>query len=133
MGDEQEHGLATGVELAVGGDPNLIVVAQHEAKLDLFDFFFGARGAVDKGRAVKVVAQANLLDAIGRKEAFSHEAALDDRLKANGLAVVLRAVEISDDDVRTGAEEGRAADAVLGAVVAQDDFDDRDGLVLIDR
>ena len=56
----------------------------------------------------------------------------DDRLKADGLAVVLGAVEIGDDDVRTGAEEGRTADAVLGAVVAQDDFNDRDGLILID-
>ena len=133
MGDEQEHGLTAGVELAVGGDPDLIVVAQHEAEFDLFDFFFGARGAVDKGRAVKVVAQADLLGPIGRKEALPHEATLDDRLKADGLAVVLGAVEIGDDDVRTGAEEGRTADAVLGAVVAQDDLDDRNGLVLIDR
>ena len=133
MGDEQEHGLAARVELAVGGDPHLIVVAQHEAELDLFDLFFGPRSAVDKGRAVKVVAQADFLDAVGRQEAFPHEPALDDRLKANGLAVVLGSVEIGDDDVRAGAEEGRAANAVGRAVVAQDDLDDRDGLVLIDR
>ena len=131
LGHQERHVALRLVELVVGGHPHLVVVAQDIAELDTDDLLLRAAGVVDETGAVEVVAQTDLLGAVGGQVAVALEAALDDRREADLLAPVDAAVVEGDDDVRTGGEEGCAA-AVLGGVVAQDHLDEGQGLVLVD-
>ena len=130
--DEQQNLLAVEVDLAVRGHPDLIVVAQRQQEFDLGDFVLGKTGPIDKIRAIEIVHQPHLFRPVGGDKALLQEAALDDRLKANGLARVLRAIAIGDLHVRRIGKKRRAAHAVFGRVVAQHELDERDGFVLSD-
>ena len=84
--DEQQDLLAVEVDLAVRGHPDLVVVAQRQQEFNLGDFVLGKAGLIDKARAVEVVHEPHLLRPVGCDKALLQEAALDNRLKANGLA-----------------------------------------------
>ena len=130
---QQQHGFAAAIGLVIGRHPHLIVVANGQLELDFGNFFFGTRGPVDEGRRVEVVEQADLFRAIGRDEAFLDEPSLDGWFKADFPAVVNSAVVVGNDDVRTHREEGGSTAAVCGRVVAEDQFDKGNGLVLVNR
>ena len=130
--DEQQDLLAVEIDLAVRGHPDLVVVAQRQQEFDLGDFVLGKTGPIDKIRAIEIVHQPHLLRPVGGDKTLLQEAALDDRLKANGLARFLRAIAIGDLHVRRIGKKRCAAHAVFGRIVAQHELDQRDSFVLPD-
>ena len=91
---------------------------------------FGKRGPIDKGRAVEVVAQADLLGAVGGDIALLDKATLNDRLELDVFAGINGAVLVGNQDVRAGLKESGSARLVARGIVAQDDLNQRHGLVL---
>ena len=130
-GDHQEDGVVAAASLAVGRGLHFVVVAQHQVELDFANLRFVLRRDQQKIRAVEVVAQADLLVAVGRDKPLLREAAFDDRFKPNFPAAVHAAVQVGDDDVRARAEKRRAAFAIGRRVVAEQNFDPSDGFVLL--
>ena len=72
-----------------------------------------------------------MLVAVGRNKALLRETTFDDWFKPNFLAAVHTAVQIGNDDIRAGAEKRCAALAIGRRVVAEQNFDPRDGFVFL--
>ena len=127
--------------MPVRSHPYLVVVAQHQPEFDLLDLLFGAGGAVDEGRAVEVVAQADFLGAIGGEVSFAYKAAFDNRFEADLFTdigdvfarffVDFHSRQIVDNYIGTGREEGSTTNSVFGGVVAQDNFNGGNGVILV--
>ena len=131
-GGANRPGAARGLTIRV--HPDLVVIANGKAEAHLDDLGLVAVRPGDKTGTIEVIAHADGFAAVGSQKTGALETAFHDRFKTNLLGALGKLVYIRDFEVGAPLKVSSPTNVILGRIVAQDDLDPGNGLlVLVDR